>query len=60
MEFGTTQYAYFVRSNIIRIYSKVEDYEIENMRQHQIQIRENGGCLDFNFISLLNPMLDEN
>ena len=30
MEFGTTQYAYFVSSCNIRIYSKVEDYEIEN------------------------------
>ena len=33
MEFGTKQYAFFVSvtvCNIIRIYSKVEDYKIEN------------------------------
>ena len=30
------------------------------MRQHWVQMRENGGSLDFNFISLLNPTVDEN
>ena len=42
--------------NIIRIYSNRK----QNTRQHQIQMRENGGSLDFNFISLLNPAVDEN
>ena len=48
--------------NIIRIYSKVEDYEIkkQNTRRHRIRMRENGGSLDFNFISRLNPAVDEN
>ena len=27
---------------------------------HRIRVRENGGSLDFNFISLLNPAVDEN
>ena len=46
----------------IRIYSKVEDYATEN-KTHvntQIRVRENGGSLDFNFISLLNSAIDEN
>ena len=32
----------------------------QNMRSHWIQIRENGGILDFNFISLPNFTVDEN
>ena len=46
----------------IRIYSKVEDYEIEkkNARRHQIQMRQNGGSLNFNFFLLLNLVVDEN
>ena len=46
----------------IRSYSKVEDYETEN-KTHidtRIRVRENGGSLDFNFISLLNSAVDEN
>ena len=46
----------------IRIYWKVEGYENKN-KPHvdtQIQVRENGGSLNFNFISLLNSMVDEN
>ena len=41
--------------NIMRIYSKVEDYETENKTRSdtRIQVTENGGSLDFNFISLL-------
>ena len=46
--------------NIIRIYSKVQDYEIKNTRRHRIRTRQNGSSLDFNFISLLNPAVDEN
>ena len=30
------------------------------MRRHRIQMRENGSSLDFNFISLLNPVVDKN
>ena len=41
--------------NNIRIFSKVEDYETENktLVDTRIQVTENGGSLDFNFISLL-------
>ena len=48
--------------NIFRIYSKVEDYETENKTRvdTRIWVRENGGSLDFNFISLLNSAVDEN
>ena len=46
---------------VISEFTKVEDYEIENKtRQHWIRMRENGGSLDFNFILLLNPAVDEN
>ena len=50
----------------IRIYSKVEleleDYKTENRTRvdTQIRVRENGGSLNFNFISLLNSVVDEN
>ena len=46
----------------IKIYSKVEDYETENKTRVDtwIQVRENGGSLNFNFISLLNSVVDEN
>ena len=33
---------------------------MQNTRRHQIRIRENDGSLDFNFILLLNPAVDEN
>ena len=48
--------------NIIRIYSKLEDCETENKTRvdTRIRVRENGGSLDFNFISLLNSAVDEN
>ena len=48
--------------NIIRTYSKVEDYETENKTcvNTQIRVRKNGGSFDFNFISLLNSAVDEN
>ena len=50
--------------NIIRIYSKLKGRRLRNRkpstRQHRIWMRENGGSLDFNFISLLNAMVDEN
>ena len=48
--------------NVIRIYSKVEDYETKN-KTHvdtRIRVRENGGSLDFNFILLLNSAVDDN
>ena len=47
--------------NIIRIYSgrRLRNWK-QNMRRHQIRMRENGSSLDFNFISLLNPAVDEN
>ena len=32
----------------------------QNMHWHQIRMRENGGSLDFNFISLPKPMVDKN
>ena len=32
----------------------------QNMGRHRIQTIENGGSLNFNFISLLNPTVDEN
>ena len=48
----------------IRIYSTVEDHETENKTCLDIWIwlwvRENGGSLDFNFISLLNSTVDKN
>ena len=42
----------------IRFYSKVEDYETENKPHVDIgiQVRENGGSINFNFISLLDSM----
>ena len=41
--------------NILRIYSKVEDYETENKTRIDtgIWVRENGGSQDFNFIYLI-------
>ena len=45
----------------IRIYPKVEDYETENKtRVDTVRMRENSGSLNFNFISLPNPAVDEN
>ena len=57
-------------SAYICIYSKAEDYETENklhidteyetVHRHQKRTRENGGSLDFNFISLPSPAVDKN
>ena len=46
----------------IRIYSKVEDYETKNKTcvDSWIWVRENGSSLDFNFILLLNFVVDKN
>ena len=48
--------------NITRISSKVEDNKTENKTcvVTRIWVRENGGSLDSNFISLLNSAIDEN
>ena len=32
----------------------------KNARRHQIQMRQNGGSLNFNFFLLLNLVVDEN
>ena len=52
----------FSAYKIIRIYSKVEDYETKNKTpvDARIRVRENGSSLNFNFISLLNSVVDEN
>ena len=52
---------YGIWNQAAKIYSKAEDYEIENnTHRHRIRMRENGGSLDFNLISLLNPAVDKN
>ena len=62
MEFRTTQHAYFVsvkyHPNLLK--GRRLRNRKQNTRQHRIRMRENGGSLDFNFISLLNPTVDEN
>ena len=43
------------------LYSKVEDYETgEETCVDTVQMRENGGSLNFNFISIPNPAVAEN
>ena len=48
--------------NIMRIYSKVEDYETENKTRSdtRIQVTENDSSLDFNFLVTLNCTVDKN
>ena len=62
METGTKQYAYFVcvqyYQNLLK--GRILRNRKQNKRRHRIRMRENGGSLDFNFISLLNPVVDEN
>ena len=61
IEFGTTQYVLSVsriQQNLLkgrRLYNWKQ-----NAHWHWIWMRENGGSLDFNFISLPNPMVDKN
>ena len=45
----------------IIIYSYAGDYKNwkQNVHSHRIRMRENGGSINFNFISLLNSVVDE-
>ena len=50
-----------ILSTYISIYSKVEDYKTENKARVDTEYKsEHGSSLDFNFISLPSPAVDEN
>ena len=60
MELGTTHYALSVSIYQNLLKGRWLQNQNKNVGWHWIWVRENGGSLDFNFISLPNPAVDEN